>query len=155
MRWLIPFVKSVPSGPLSVFWFTRDMRSSIVFPRLADYLLWHLKTLAATASVTSPIEDYRLAFIFKDLRPPSLRSLDSAFTLLFRAVDLLPPFCESAAPNGRTCLELPVSAAFRATPCLTLHRSLACVHLSSIYVVDTTTGCLSNSFAQASTTSQT
>ncbi|CEI94522.1 hypothetical protein RMCBS344292_08731 [Rhizopus microsporus] len=142
MHWLIPFVKSAPNGPLSVFWFSRGMRSSIVIPRLADYLLWHLKTLAATTPVTWPIEDYRLAFLFKDLRPPSLRSLNSAFTLLFRAVDLLPPSYELTVPNGRTCLELPVSVVLRATPRFTLHRSLACVRLSSTYVVDTTTGCL-------------
>jgi hypothetical protein len=142
MRWLIPLVKSVPNGPLSVFWFTRDMRSSVVLPRLADYLLWQLKTLATATPVSWSIEDYRLAFLFKDLRPPSLRSLNSVFTLLFRAVDPLPPSYESTVPNGRTCLALPVSVVLRATPRFTLHRSLACVRLSSIYVVDTTTGCL-------------
>ena len=119
----------------------RDMRSSIILPRLADYLLWQLKALAATNPVTWPIEVYRLAFLFRDLRPPSLRSLSSAFTLLYRAVDLLPPSYESTVPNRQTCLGLPVSAVIRATPRFTLHRSLAYVRLSSIYVVDTTTGC--------------
>ncbi|KAG1051285.1 hypothetical protein G6F43_006494 [Rhizopus delemar] len=64
-----------------------------------------------------PLNDYRLSFVFHDLRPSYVRS----------------------SMNANICLQLPISEVLRAPPVPPLRRSLSQLRLSVVYLVDPTT----------------
>ncbi|KAG1544258.1 hypothetical protein G6F49_011124 [Rhizopus delemar] len=136
LRWLTPLLSNVPVGPLATFWTSKGIRFSIVLARLADYLLHCLEDLQASSPYTWPLADYRSSFLFSDLRPPSLRGLDSPFALLFGAIDILPADYQQVVPSANTCLQLPVSACLRTVTNTPLTRSLRQLSLSSPYIRD-------------------
>ncbi|KAG0760924.1 hypothetical protein G6F62_000372 [Rhizopus arrhizus] len=90
----------------------------------------------ASSPCTWPLADYRLSFLFPDLRPPLLCGLDSPFALLFGAIDILPADYHQVVPSANSCLQLPVSACLRAVPNTPLNRSLRQLRLSSPYIKD-------------------
>lgn len=95
-----------------------------------------LEPLQASSPCTWPLADYRLSFLFPDLRPPLLCGLDSPFALLFGAIDILPADYHQVVPSANNCLQLPVSACLRAVPNTPLNRSLRQLRLSSPYIKD-------------------
>ncbi|KAG1445074.1 hypothetical protein G6F55_012092 [Rhizopus delemar] len=78
LRWLIPLLSGAPIGPPATFWTSPMICNSLVLPRLADCLLHHLQSDTTSSVFTWPLADYRLSFVFRDLRPPSVRSSSTA-----------------------------------------------------------------------------
>ncbi|KAG1310780.1 hypothetical protein G6F62_014549 [Rhizopus arrhizus] len=74
LRWLIPLLSGAPIGPPATFWTSPMICNSVVLPRLADCLLHHLQSDTTSSVFTWPLADYRLSFVFHDLRPPYVRS---------------------------------------------------------------------------------
>ena len=107
-----------------------------------DYLLHHLQVVASSTPRSWPLDDYRLSFLFPDLRPAVVRSHNSPFYLLFKAVDILPSDYQSVVSNAATCLQLPVSGVLSKPPVDPIRRSLSQLRLSTFYVLEPSTNLL-------------
>ncbi|KAG1093831.1 hypothetical protein G6F40_012613 [Rhizopus arrhizus] len=138
-RWLIPLLSGAPIGPPATFWTSPMICNSVVLPRLADCLLHHLQSNTTSSVFTWPLADYRLSFVFRDLRPPYVCSSSSLFHLFFQAIDRLPHNFHSVIVNANTCLQLPISGVLRAPPVPPLRHSISQLRLSLVYLVNPTT----------------
>ncbi|KAG1438597.1 hypothetical protein G6F56_012592 [Rhizopus delemar] len=102
IRWLIPLLQPThgPSSPLHA------LRHSIVLSRLVYFVLLH----SCPPSV-NPIDwDFRLPFLFPDLRSSLLCQYQLSLSLLFSAIDSLPQNWSHVVINPATVLSLPVMA---------------------------------------------
>ncbi|KAG1037764.1 hypothetical protein G6F43_012795 [Rhizopus delemar] len=130
MRWLVPLLQ--PSHPPSDA--VRALRKSIVLPWLAHYVYFH-----SVADVTSDtLWDYRLPFLFPDLRRPVLRA-SRALSLLFAAVDTLPRNWSHVVINSITALALPVMAlTLSPDPSVVIPKSFSKLRGDNIFIIDLT-----------------
>ncbi|KAG1470323.1 hypothetical protein G6F56_002749 [Rhizopus delemar] len=102
IRWLIPLLQPThhPSSPLHA------LRRSIVLPRLAHFVLLH-----SCPPSFNPIDwDFRLPFLFPDLRSSLLCQSQLSLSQLFSAIDSLPQNWSHMVINPVTALSLPVMA---------------------------------------------
>lgn len=70
-------------------------------------------------------QDFRLYLLFRELRPSTLRHLDSSFFLLFKVLDLLPYNFSSVIIDLQTALVLPIAVATLPADSTLLSRSIA------------------------------
>ncbi|KAG1135753.1 hypothetical protein G6F38_012556 [Rhizopus arrhizus] len=130
MRWLVPLLQ--PSHPPSDA--VRALRKSIVLPWLAHYIYFH-----SVADVTSETSwDYRLPFLFPDLRRPVLCA-SRVLSLLFAAVDALLRNWSHVVINSIIALALPVMAlTLSPDPSLVIPKSFNKQRGDNIFIIDLT-----------------
>ncbi|KAG1391439.1 hypothetical protein G6F60_012567 [Rhizopus arrhizus] len=140
LRWLMPLMAGSPFWPFSPVWSSAAIRNSIVLPRLLDFFLYHLETRHSIDARNNgqPYEytDFRLSFLFPDLRPSSTRRLDGVFSLLFKSMDLLPKNYRDVVVNPETCVRLPVASIYTNTDGLTISRSINRLLAGISYTID-------------------
>ncbi|EIE77754.1 hypothetical protein RO3G_02458 [Rhizopus delemar RA 99-880] len=138
LRWLLPLLHDFPCSPTSDFWNHHSLKSSVVLPLLADFLLSHLLPTESREPIQT---DYRQAFVFKQLRPRKLiQSLDGVFSLFFRAVDNLPHIFDKVVINPQTALCLTLGDVSVPSSSCPLPSSMARLLCSSVYMTDPISG---------------
>jgi hypothetical protein len=140
LRWVLPLLQLSPSDEsASVFWSSPDIAKSIVLPQIMHFLMYHLAAHRSThSSFDWSTFDSRLTFVFSELRPPSLRDLQSSLSLLFSAVDRIPHQFQQVIVSAHTCLSLPLSALYLHNNQVTISRTLKNLRCSEVYLFDNT-----------------
>ena len=133
LRWLIPLIADfrvdIASSTFSMD-SESNATSSIVLPRLFNFYCSH----------SSYNPDYRLPFLFPNLRPPALNNLNSSLSLFFRALSLLPDSFDSVVASPATGLHLPVSSVVTHDSLQHVNRSLLSLPMSRLYEHDDSSG---------------
>lgn len=140
LRWILPLLSLSPPTISSDDDSSIAISQSIVLPSLIQYLLFHLEQWVKRPRTVYSFDfskfDFRLCFLFVDLRPPVLRVHDGVFSLLFRCMDLLPKDFSDIVINQETSLQLPISASIQPDCIQTLFKSQTRLPCSTAYQFD-------------------
>jgi hypothetical protein len=133
LRWLQPILSSSKDELLS----NSDISESIVLSRLLSFLFSQVVLSTESQSYPTPPAqlDHRFFFLFPLRRPPLLRQLTSSFSLLFKAIDMIPKSYDKVVVSSATCLEIPLSSLVLSTD--NLARSTASLLSSTAYTFNT------------------
>jgi hypothetical protein len=90
-RWILPLLQLPLSSKFaSSYWSCPSIAQSIILFRITHFLTHHLFNDGSIDSFDCPKFGSRLAFVFRDFRPPKLRDPQNSLSLLFSAVDRIP-----------------------------------------------------------------
>jgi hypothetical protein len=140
LRWILPLLSLSPPTISSDDDSSIAISQSIVLPSLIQYLLFHLDQWVKRPRTVYSFDfskfDFRLCFLFVDLRPPALRAHDGVFSLLFRCIDSLPKDFSDIVINQETSLQLPISASIQPDCIQTLSKTQTRLPSSTAYQFD-------------------
>ncbi|KAG1520551.1 hypothetical protein G6F52_007555 [Rhizopus delemar] len=135
LRWLLPLLQSCPLHDHPALWSQPSIQSSFVIARLTNWFFYYCQQSFPTTPTNC---DYRLHLLFGPHRPAAAKHIDSAFSLLFRAIDLLPRSFSSVVISKNTALCLPLSAVALPSDTFHLSRTTAGLPSSMAYIIDPT-----------------
>lgn len=120
-----------------------DISDSSILSRILSFLYSQVELSSEDQfSRTPPAQlDHRLLFLFPLRRPSFLRQLTSTFSLLVKAIDMIPESFSKVVVSSSTCLEIPLSSLV--LPNIIFGRSTASLLISTAYTLNTEReGCL-------------
>ena len=136
LRWLHPLLSFTDPVLHPTSWDNSSLNQSFVLPFLIQSALHHLSANPFTDTNVWCLQDFRLLFLFPDLRPSALKSLQSPFHLLFRSMDTLPKPFVNVVVSLETCLSIPLGSLYLRSPDVEVPRSIQQLPCSTAYMLD-------------------